>query len=170
MVLTGGPDCPAGPAGPAGPSSPFTPAGPRSPLAPGWPSAPCREEQWRGQHLGMLSCCLVRICVYDIERWLAAVLQGVQRIQKIQQVQPLHAHPVDNKQTVMKTERTAHKSCFLFESLHPVLMWTGMDVVKKVIWCRMWATATHRGSARSSGSSRSEGTALTLEERTVSSA
>lgn len=116
MVLTGGPDCPAGPAGPAGPSSPFTPAGPRSPLAPGWPSAPCREEQWRGQHLGMLSCCLVRICVYDIERWLAAVLQGVQRIRKIQQVQPLHAHPVDNKQTVMKTERTAHSEEWISSS------------------------------------------------------
>lgn len=35
MVLTGGPDCPAGPAEPEGPASPFTPEGPRSPLAPG---------------------------------------------------------------------------------------------------------------------------------------
>lgn len=42
MVLTAGPDCPAGPAGPEGPFSPFPPAGPRSPLAPVWPSAPCR--------------------------------------------------------------------------------------------------------------------------------
>lgn len=129
MVLTGGPDCPAGPAGPEGPTSPFPPAGPRSPLAPGWPSAPCREEQWRGQYLGMLSCCLVRICVYYITYYI--ILQGAQRIQKIQQVQPLHALPVDNKPTVMKTDRTAHTSCFLFESLHPVLMWTGMHVVKK---------------------------------------
>lgn len=43
MVLTAGPDCPAGPAGPEGPPSPFPPAGPRSPLAPVWPSAPCRR-------------------------------------------------------------------------------------------------------------------------------
>lgn len=43
MVLTAGPDCPAGPAGPEGPTSPFPPAGPRSPLAPVWPSEPCRR-------------------------------------------------------------------------------------------------------------------------------
>lgn len=34
LVLTGGPDCPAGPEGPDGPTSPFIPAGPRSPFAP----------------------------------------------------------------------------------------------------------------------------------------
>lgn len=35
VVLTAGPDCPAGPARPEGPTSPFPPEGPRSPLAPG---------------------------------------------------------------------------------------------------------------------------------------
>lgn len=65
------------------------------------------------------------------------------------------------QQAVHHKVYTVQRGCIHSQGLH-VNRW--VNVVKLA----MSAKATYRGSTRSSGSSRSEGTALTLGEKTVS--